>query len=77
MGFRSLKIFMKEKYQKDLEKPMRVISEIEFLDHIEDDDFFEKYGSPVRIHTNDDRDLVALRASDYDLRFAHLDDRNM
>ena len=43
---------------------MPLISEQEFLDHIEDDDFFLKYGNPVRVHC-ENGDVVATSAMFY------------
>ena len=37
-----------------------MISEKEFCEHIEDDDFPIRYGNPVCIHTNDGHLLVCM-----------------
>ena len=37
-----------------------MISEKEFCEHIEDDDFPIRYGNPVCIHTNDGQLLVCM-----------------
>ena len=36
------------------------VTEKEFCEHIEEDDFPIRYGNPVRIHTEDGRDLVCM-----------------
>ena len=38
----------------------------EFVEHIEDDDFFRKYGNPVIIRTESGDDCVAMSAQLYD-----------
>ena len=38
----------------------------EFVEHIEDEDFFRKYGNPVIIRTESGDDCVAMSAQLYD-----------
>ena len=38
----------------------------EFVEHIEDEDFFRKYGNPVIIRTGSGDDYVAMSAQLYD-----------
>ena len=46
-----------------------MISEKEFCEHIEDDDFPIRYGNPVCIHTNDGHLLVCMTYKHCNLRF--------
>ena len=42
------------------------ISEDEFTAHIEDDDFFRKYGNPVVIHSEEHDELVCMSYAYYE-----------
>ena len=42
------------------------ITQEEFVEHIEDEDFFRKYGNPVIIRTGSGDDCVAMSAQLYD-----------
>ena len=46
-----------------------MISEKEFCEHIEDDDFPIRYGNPVCIHTNDGQLLVCMTYKLYERLF--------
>ena len=45
---------------KGLSVMLPAVTEKEFCEHIEEDDFPIRYGNPVRIHTEDGRDLVCM-----------------
>lgn len=42
------------------------ISQEEFAEHIEDDDFFRKYGNPVIVHAESGDDCVVMSVHLYD-----------
>lgn len=44
---------------------MTHISDKEFLEHIEDDDFFDIYGDPVAIESDNDPTIVVLSIEHY------------
>ena len=45
---------------------VNTITQKEFLDHIEDDDFLLKYGNPVAILTNDGSVLMCMAIEYYE-----------
>lgn len=45
---------------------MPAVSQKEFCEHIEDDDFLEKYGNPVRVICEDGNDVVCMSIGLYE-----------
>ena len=51
---------MNEQYEKEKLLRLQEISQQEFCDHMEDDDFFLAYGNPVVIQCDNGNKLVAI-----------------
>ena len=51
---------MNEHYEKEKLLHLQEISQQEFCDHIEDDDFFLAYGNPLIINCDNGKKLVAI-----------------
>ena len=45
------------------------ITQTEFCEHIDDDDFFKVYGNPVVIETDEGKDLICMTVEYYERKF--------
>ena len=70
-GYKEHQQLVEERTREDIrqmlmETYLPAMTQKEFVEHIEDGDFFRKYGNPVIIRTESGDDCVAMSAQLYD-----------
>jgi len=70
-GYKEHQQLVEERTRKDIRQMMMetylpTMTQEEFVEHIEDNDFFRKYGNPLIIRTESGDDCVAMSVQLYD-----------